>query len=71
VVGHTDNAGALDHNLKLSADRAEAVVKSLIGRGIAASRLKAAGVGPYCPVASNHTEEGKAKNRRVELVEQK
>ena len=71
VVGHTDNAGALDHNLKLSADRADAVVKSLIGRGIAASRLKAAGVGPYCPVASNHTEEGKAKNRRVELVEQK
>ncbi len=71
VVGHTDNAGALDYNLKLSADRADAVVKALIGRGIAASRLKAAGVGPYCPVASNRTEDGKAKNRRVELVEQK
>lgn len=71
VVGHTDNVGALDYNLKLSADRAEAVVKALIGRGIVASRLKAAGVGPYCPVASNRTEEGKAKNRRVELVEQK
>jgi outer membrane protein OmpA-like peptidoglycan-associated protein len=71
VVGHTDNVGALDYNLKLSADRADAVVKALIGRGIAASRLKGAGVGPYCPVASNHTEEGKAGNRRVELVEQK
>jgi OOP family OmpA-OmpF porin len=63
--------GALDYNLKLSADRADAVVKALIGRGIVASRLKGTGVGPYCPVASNHTEEGKAKNRRVELVEQK
>jgi OOP family OmpA-OmpF porin len=71
VVGHTDNVGALDNNLKLSADRADAVAKALIGRGIAASRLKGAGVGPYCPVASNHTEEGKARNRRVELVEQK
>jgi outer membrane protein OmpA-like peptidoglycan-associated protein len=71
VVGHTDNVGALDYNLKLSADRADAVVKALVGRGIAASRLKPAGVGPYCPVASNHSDEGKAKNRRVELVEQK
>jgi len=71
VVGHTDSVGALDYNLKLSADRADAVVKALIGRGIAASRLKGAGVGPYCPVASNRAEEGKAKNRRVELVEQK
>jgi OOP family OmpA-OmpF porin len=71
VVGHTDNAGALDYNLKLSSDRADAVVKALIARGIVASRLKGAGVGPYCPVASNRTEEGKAKNRRVELVEQK
>jgi len=71
VVGHTDNVGALDPNLKLSADRADAVVKALMGRGVAASRLKAAGVGPYCPVESNRTEAGKAMNRRVELVEQK
>jgi OOP family OmpA-OmpF porin len=70
VVGHTDNVGSLEPNLKLSADRAAAVVKELIGRGVASSRLKAAGVGPYCPVASNHTDDGKAKNRRVELVEQ-
>jgi OmpA-OmpF porin, OOP family len=71
VIGHTDYVGALDPNLKLSADRADAVVKALIVRGIAASRLKGAGVGPYCPVESNRTEAGKAKNRRVELVEQK
>lgn len=71
VVGHTDNVGALDYNLKLSADRADAVVKALIGKGIVASRLKGSGVGPYSPVASNHSDEGKAKNRRVELVEQK
>jgi OOP family OmpA-OmpF porin len=55
----------------LSTDRADAVVKALVNRGIVASRLKGAGVGPYSPVASNRAEEGKAKNRRVELVEQK
>jgi OOP family OmpA-OmpF porin len=71
VVGHTDNVGNLESNLKLSADRADAVVKALMGRGIALSRLKAAGVGPYCPVASNRTDDGRAKNRRVDLVEQK
>ena len=71
VVGHTDNVGNLESNLKLSADRADAVVKVLTGKGIAASRLKPAGVGPYCPVASNRTDAGKAQNRRVELVDQK
>lgn len=70
IVGHTDNAGTLELNLKLSADRADAVVKALMGRGIAASRLKAAGVASYCPVGSNATEPGRAQNRRVELVEQ-
>ena len=70
VVGHTDNVGALDMNLKLSADRAEAVVKALVGRGISASRLKSAGAGPYSPETSNATEDGRAKNRRVELVAQ-
>jgi outer membrane protein OmpA-like peptidoglycan-associated protein len=45
-------------------------MKALLERKIDAARLKAAGVGPYCPEASNKTDEGKAKNRRVELVEQ-
>lgn len=69
VIGHTDGTGTLEVNLKLSADRAAAVVAALVSRGIDAGRLRAAGVGPYNPVATNRTEEGKAKNRRVELVE--
>lgn len=70
VIGHTDNEGNADANLKLSADRADAVVRALLGQGVKAPRLKAAGVGQYCPVATNRTAEGKAQNRRVELVEQ-
>jgi OmpA-OmpF porin, OOP family len=70
VVGHTDNVGGLESNMKLSQDRADAVVQALVRGGTAAFRLKAYGDGPYAPVASNDTEEGKAKNRRVELVKQ-
>ncbi len=69
VVGHTDGVGALEANLKLSNDRAAAVVQVLVARGIEAARLKPAGVGPYSPEATNNTDEGRAKNRRVELVE--
>jgi len=70
VVGHTDNVGVLEANLKLSADRAAALVKALVARGIDGTRLKPAGVGPYSPIASNKDEQGRAQNRRVELVEQ-
>jgi OOP family OmpA-OmpF porin len=71
VVGHTDNEGTLDGNMKLSMDRAQAVVQALTSQhGVALARLKAFGCGPYSPVAINGTEEGKAKNRRVELVKQ-
>ena len=71
VVGHTDNVGTMDSNMKLSQARAEAVVQALTTKhGIAAARLKAYGVGPLAPVASNDGDEGKAKNRRVELVKQ-
>lgn len=71
VVGHTDNVGQLAANMDLSKRRADAVVNALTTRyGIAASRLIAQGVGPLAPVASNHTEAGRAQNRRVELVEQ-
>jgi OOP family OmpA-OmpF porin len=70
IVGHTDNTGTFEHNMKLSQDRAAAVVSALVGKhGIAAVRLKAIGAASYAPVASNKTAEGKAKNRRVELVE--
>ncbi|MEW6186728.1 MAG: OmpA family protein [Thermodesulfobacteriota bacterium] len=71
IVGHTDNAGSFDSNMKLSKDRAEAVVKVLTGKhGIAAARIKSYGVSSLAPVASNDNEEGKAKNRRVDLVKQ-
>jgi outer membrane protein OmpA-like peptidoglycan-associated protein len=70
VVGHTDNAGAIDANMKLSQGRAQSVVQALVKAGIEAARLKAYGSGPYAPVASNDTEEGRAQNRRVELVKQ-
>lgn len=71
VVGHTDNAGALDGNMKLSQDRAQSVVQALVkSHGTEAARLKAYGSGPYSPVASNDAEDGRAKNRRVELVKQ-
>jgi outer membrane protein OmpA-like peptidoglycan-associated protein len=71
VVGHTDNVGDLNANLKLSQDRAEAVLQALVrDHGIAAARLRSYGCGQFAPVASNDTEEGRAKNRRVELVKQ-
>lgn len=71
VVGHTDNAGSFDANMKLSKDRADAVAKALSGKhSVVAARLKSHGVASLSPVASNDTEEGKAKNRRVELVKQ-
>jgi outer membrane protein OmpA-like peptidoglycan-associated protein len=57
--------------MKLSEMRAEAVVKALVSKyGIAAARLKGFGVGQLAPVLSNDSEEGRAKNRRVELVKQ-
>jgi len=71
VVGHTDNTGTFDANLKLSMERATEVVNALVSQhGVNAASLKAYGDGPTAPVASNETEEGKALNRRVELVKQ-
>jgi OOP family OmpA-OmpF porin len=71
VVGHTDNIGSLSSNRELSLRRAEAVVRTLIvNHGIDTARLNPVGVGPLAPVASNKSEEGRSKNRRVELVEQ-
>jgi OOP family OmpA-OmpF porin len=70
VVGHTDSVGPIEVNMKLSLDRAAAVVSALeTDYGIAAGRLSAYGVGPLSPATSNGTREGRSKNRRVELVE--
>jgi len=69
VQGHTDNVGAAAANLKLSQDRAAAVKDYLVTTGgIAAARLTTAGFGDTKPVAPNTTDEGRAQNRRVELV---
>ncbi|MEP0141459.1 DUF1214 domain-containing protein [Tateyamaria sp.] len=69
VVGHTDNVGGYDSNLDLSKQRADAVVADLVNTyGIDNARLFAAGASFLAPIASNKTEEGRALNRRVELV---
>jgi outer membrane protein OmpA-like peptidoglycan-associated protein len=70
VVGHTDNVGSVESNLTLSGARSAAVVKALAQKGIDAKRMAAHGAGPFAPVASNDTDEGRARNRRVELVKQ-
>jgi outer membrane protein OmpA-like peptidoglycan-associated protein len=68
VAGYTDNTGDAAANKKLSSDRAASVKQSLVNLGIPASRITDQGFGPEKPIASNDTEEGRAKNRRVELV---
>ncbi len=71
VVGHTDNQGGVESNVTLAEDRAAAVMKTLTSEhGIAAARLRSAGCGQFAPVASNDSDAGRAKNRRVELVKQ-
>ena len=69
-VGHTDNVGTADANVALSNARAAAVVKTLVAAGIDAGRLTPHGDGPFAPVAANTTDDGRARNRRVELVAQ-
>lgn len=68
IEGHTDNVGDKRANLELSRRRAEAVVVWLTGKGVDSKRLKADGKGDTAPVADNRSEDGRAKNRRVELV---
>jgi OmpA-OmpF porin, OOP family len=70
IVGHTDMVGDANANQMLSQSRAQSVINELITKhSISDARMIARGLGPYAPVASNKTEEGRAKNRRVELVE--
>jgi outer membrane protein OmpA-like peptidoglycan-associated protein len=68
VEGHTDNVGIPASNKTLSEARAKSVVSAIVSQGIAADRLNSAGYGQDKPIGDNNTEEGRAKNRRVELV---
>lgn len=67
VVGFTDDIGSAEYNLKLSKNRAESVLSSLVLRGVDLERLKSCGLGEKSPIASNKTAAGRATNRRVEL----
>ncbi len=68
IEGHTDNIGAPESNKTLSDARAKAVLDAMVSKGIAKTRLSSVGWGQERPVADNRTEEGRAKNRRVEIV---
>jgi outer membrane protein OmpA-like peptidoglycan-associated protein len=71
IVGHTDNVGTLENNMKLSEERALAVMNALVGQyKVNVAQLISKGVGPLSPLASNDTEDGKKLNRRVEMVKQ-
>lgn len=71
IEGHTDNVGTPAANQKLSEARAKAVMDAVVKAGIAKDRLSSKGLGQTTPIADNRSDEGKAKNRRVELVKQK
>jgi OOP family OmpA-OmpF porin len=68
IEGHTDNVGSADLNRELATNRARSVLGALTALGIEATRLASSGFGPDKPIADNSTDEGRAKNRRVELV---
>ena len=68
LEGHTDNVGDAKENILLSENRAKSVMSAVVKQGIPAARLRAAGLGASKPLADNRTEEGRARNRRVELV---
>jgi len=68
IEGHTDSTGPAELNLRLSEERARAVRDALIERGIDADRLNAVGMGEDFPIATNQTEEGRARNRRVDVI---
>lgn len=67
IEGHTDNVGADAYNLNLSKERAKSVMNYLVSKGVSATKISSVGYGEAKPTATNDTEEGKAKNRRVEI----
>jgi len=68
ISGHTDNKGKRESNMQLSKKRAEAVKKYLMQKGLSADKFEVLYFGPDKPIAPNETEEGRARNRRVEML---
>jgi len=68
VIGHTDNVGDEDYNQELSEQRATSVRNHLVDTGVDASKIVTVGAGESMPIASNDTDIGRAKNRRVEIL---
>jgi outer membrane protein OmpA-like peptidoglycan-associated protein len=68
IEGHTDSVGSEEMNMALSTQRAEAVERALIGRGVAATQISVEGRGESTPVANNDTAAGRQQNRRVEMI---
>ncbi|MDD9946175.1 MAG: OmpA family protein [Myxococcales bacterium] len=68
VEGHTDSRGSRDFNMQLSEQRAVAVMNYLVSRGVVQESISAVGIGPGRPIADNSTRQGRAENRRVEII---
>ena len=68
VEGHTDSLGDAETNLQLSGQRAQAVLEALVSMGVASERISALGMGEDFPIASNEDEDGRARNRRVDVI---
>ena len=68
IEGHTDSTGNAEANLRISQQRADSVLNALVSLGVAAERVTSAGMGQDFPIASNDTEEGRAQNRRVDVI---
>lgn len=68
IIGNTDNDGDRERNLRLSRDRADEVVRKLVALGISERRMAPSGVGMDNPIASNATEEGRSRNRRISII---
>ena len=68
IEGHTDSQGQRQYNMELGQKRADAVKAQLVARGVAADRITSVGIGPDRPIADNKSAEGRANNRRVEII---
>ena len=68
VEGHTDSRGSHDYNMQLAQERAQSVMNYLVSRGVPAESITAVGIGPDRPIADNSTRDGRAENRRVEII---